>query len=106
MKPRVYGYIYSKKRLIWALLFILDFFKKYLYFLSYICYIIYVSKREEREMTKYAVTTMIDGKQADVICNGADEFIDVCENLGENVLRVVEWTSEDPTRREVPIDWM
>lgn len=57
-------------------------------------------------MTKYAVTTIMDGEQVDVICNGADEFIDTCEALGTNVLRVVEWTSEDPTRREVEIDWM
>lgn len=57
-------------------------------------------------MMKYAVTTVMDGKQVDVICNGVDKFIDTCEALGTNVLRVVEWTSEDPTRREVEIDWM
>ena len=29
--------------------------------------------------TKYAVTTIVDGNQVDVICADADEFIDVCE---------------------------
>lgn len=60
-------------------------------------------------MTKYAVTTIEDGKQIDVICNDADEFIDVCEALGENVISVVSWESVNGARvnvRNVEIDWL
>lgn len=33
----------------------------------------------------YKVTAIIDGDSTDVICNGTDEFIDVCEALGDSV---------------------
>ena len=55
---------------------------------------------------KYAVTTTIDGASVEIICKDTDEFIDVCEALGENVLKVVQWNEPFGIREEIEIDWL
>lgn len=55
---------------------------------------------------KYQVIAIIEGIETTVCCKNTDEFIDVCESLGENVKRVFEYEQWATERREIAIDWM
>lgn len=55
---------------------------------------------------KYHVVAIIDGTETTVCCKDVEEFIDVCETLGEDVTRVFEYEELATDRREIEIDWM
>lgn len=57
-------------------------------------------------MKHYDVYAIIDGEETMVICNGIDMFIDVCETLGEAVMRVFEWQNSRLDGKQIVIDWM
>lgn len=62
--------------------------------------------RKKGKNMKYQVIAIIEGIETTVCCKNTDEFIDVCESLGENVKRVFEYEQWATERREIAIDWM